>query len=153
MCEVEDGWSCNGGSSVRASTCAPFIPDRTFINPTAAVNLFGKVVHGVRLSHIPKELTDNECATCNKILWIKVIRSDIIPGVRVSYVPKSTYQFYIEFDFHGTFSIPVFTFSIQINPDYQSFFSQEDMAQIKVLTVDPAVLKKSERVETLSLDD
>ena len=152
-CEVEDGWSCNGGSSIRASTCAPFIPDRSYINPTKAVHLFGRVVQGVRLSYIPKSLTDNECAQCNKLLWVKVIKSDIIPGVRVSYLPKSTYQFFIEFEFHGTFSIPVFTFSIQINPDYKQYFSTEDLAQIKVLTVDPAVLKKAERVTQLSLDD
>ena len=71
----------------------------------------------------------------------------------MSYIPKSTYQFFIEFDFHGTFSIPVFTFSVQINPDYASYFSSEDLAQLKVLRVDPSVLKKGEKKETLSLDD
>lgn len=150
---MEKGWTCSGGSSIKPSTCASFIPDRSYINPTKAVQLFGKVVHGVRLSYIPKTLTQNECLYCNKLLWVKVIKSDIVPGVRVSYIPKSTYQFYIEFDFNGTFSIPVFTFSIQINPDYAQYFSKEDMAQIKVLTVDPAVLKKAEKVATLSLDD
>ena len=61
-CEVEKGWTCQGGSSIRASTCAEFIPTRSFINPTGAVNMFGRVVQGVRLSYIPEQLTKNECA-------------------------------------------------------------------------------------------
>lgn len=143
-CEVEKGWTCQGGSSIRASTCAEFIPNRSIINPTGAVNLFGRVVQGVRLSYIPAELTKNDCAECSKLLWVRIISSDVIPGVRVNYMPKSKYQFLCEFDFNGLFSIPVFSVSIQINPDYAKYFSAEDMAQIQVKRIDPAVLKRKD---------
>lgn len=110
---------------------------------TGTVNLFGRVVQGVRLSYIPPVLTANDCAQCSKLLWVRVISSSVIPGVRVNYLPKSKYQFLTEFDFNGLFSIPVFTISIQINPDFAEYFSESDLAQIEVKTIDPSVLKKA----------
>lgn len=64
----------------------------------------------------------------------------MIPGVRLNYLPKTKYQYLAEFDFNGLFSIPVFTISVQINPDFAEYFSQADLAQIEVVRVDPAVL-------------
>ena len=58
-----------------------------------------------------------------------------------------------EFEFHGLFAVPVFAISIQINPDYAKYFSEADMAQIQIKTIDPAVLAKKHQVEALSLDD
>ena len=81
-------------------------------------------------------------ALSSKILLVKVVKSSVVPGVRVSYVPKSRYQFYIEFEFNGLFAIPVFQFTVQINPDFARYFSPEDMAQLQVINVDPAVLAK-----------
>ena len=85
---------------------------------TGTVHLFGRVVQGIRLSYIPTVLTVNDCAECHKLLWIRVIRSAIVPGVRVNFLPKSKYQFLAEFEFHGTFAIPVFSITVQINPEY-----------------------------------
>lgn len=78
----------------------------------------------------------------------------MIPGVRVNYLPNSKYQFLCEFDFNGLISIPVFTVSIQINPDYAKYFSTEDMAQIQVKRIDPAVLIRREaKPAALSFSD
>ena len=115
--------------------------------------MFGRVVQGIRLSYIPEELAKNDCAECSKLLWVRVISSDVIPGVRVNYMPKSKYQFLCEFDFNGLFSIPVFSVSIQINPQYASYFSKEDMAQIQVKRIDPAVLRKEDGPKELTLDE
>ena len=62
-------------------------------------------------------------------------------------MPKSKYQFLTEFDFNGLFSIPVFTISVQINPDYADYFSQADLAQIQVKPVDPSVLAKADGIK------
>ena len=62
---------------------------------TGTVHLFGKVVQGVRLSYIPAELTKDECPLCSKLLWVRVIDSKVVPGVRVIYLPKSKYQFMV----------------------------------------------------------
>lgn len=94
-CEQEKGWHCSGGSSIRPSVCVPWKPDRCMIIPKGAVHLFGRVVQGVRLSYIPDVLLENDGAKCSKLLQIKVIKSDVVPGIRVSFVPKSRYQFYI----------------------------------------------------------
>ena len=52
-------------------------------------------------------------------------------------------------------AIPVFSISIQINPDFAKFFNAADMAQIEVKRIDPAVLKRTSHSEinALSLDD
>lgn len=115
--------------------------------------MFGKVVQGVRLTYIPDELTANDCALCNKLLWVRVIDSSVIPGVRTIYLPNSKYQFLAEFEFNGLFAIPVFAISIQINPDFAHYFSESDMAQIEIKRIDPATLKKVKEQETLSMDD
>jgi hypothetical protein len=105
------------------------------------------------MSYIPPGLTDNECAKCSKLLWVRVIDSQVVPGVRVKYLPGSKYQFLVEFEFHGLFAVPVFSISIQINPDFKDSFADADMAQIKIKTIDPAVLAKSDKHKELSFDD
>ena len=117
------------------------------------VHLFGKVVQGIRLTYIPPELTKNDCAECSKLLWARVIDSEVVPGVRIKYLPGSKYQFLAEFEFHGLFAIPLFAVSFQINPDYSKYFSEADMAQIKIKKIDPALLKRIDRRNELSLDD
>lgn len=92
------------------------------------------------MTYLPPELTKNNCAECSKLLWVRVIDSQVVPGVRIQYLPNSKYQFLVEFEFHGLFAIPVFSTSFQINPDFSKDFSESDMAQIKIKTVDPAVL-------------
>ncbi len=72
---------------------------------------------------MPPALTADDCMNCHKILWVRVVSSAVVPGVKVNFLPKSQYQFLAEFDFNGIFAIPVFTISIQINPDFLQYFS------------------------------
>jgi hypothetical protein len=110
-------------------------------------------VQGVRLSYIPEALAANDCADCHNLLWVRVIKSDIVPGVRVNYMPKSKYQFLVEFEFHGTFSIPTFNIAVQINPEYAKYFNRRDMTQIQIKRIDPAVLAIKDKEEKLGMDD
>lgn len=82
-----------------------------------------------------------------------MIDSQIVPGVRVKYLPKSKYQFLVEFEFHGLFAIPIFKIGVQINPEFSKYFNEADLAQIKIKTIDPAVLAKVDLAQTLSLDE
>jgi len=84
---------------------------------------------------------------------VRVIDSKVVPGVRINYLPKSQYQFLAEFEFNGLFAIPVFSVSIQINPDYAKYFSKSDLAQIEVKRIDPSVLKRVGKDETLGAFD
>lgn len=152
-CKIETGWTCTGGSSTKASACILGTPERTYLELTGTVHLYGRIVQGVRLSYIPESLTANDCAECYNLLWVRVIKSDIVPGVRVNYLPKSKYQFLVEFEFHGTFSIPTFNIAVQINPEYAKYFNRKDMAQIQIKTIDPSVLAIKDKEQELSLDD
>ncbi len=50
---------------------------------------------GVTVTYLPKNLTDNDCPTCFKALWVRVIKSSIIPAVKVSYLPTTQFKFLI----------------------------------------------------------
>lgn len=83
------------GSTTRASTCIKMASQQAIITPKGAVHLFGKVVQGVRLNYIPEKLQESDCAQCHKILLVKVVKSSVVPGVKVSMLPKSRFQFFI----------------------------------------------------------
>lgn len=108
------------------------------------------------MSFLPAAIADNEGALCHKMLLIKVTKSSVVPGVRVSFIPRSRFQFLIEFDFNGLFAIPVFQFSVQINPEMKQYFSAEDMAQLQLVTIDPALLAKpsnnDEKLQEIDID-
>jgi hypothetical protein len=120
---------------------------------TGKVLLLGKVVQGVRLSYLPPQLASNDCPQCYQLLWVRVIRSDIVPAVSVQYLPKSQYQFLVQFDFHGTFSIPLFTISVQINPQFAKYFNSNDLAQIQIATIDPSLLALNDQSTSLGFND
>ena len=82
---------------MKPSNCVSFAPERSIISTTGTAHLFGRIVQGIRLSYLPPSLTKNDCALCSKILWIRVIDSSVVPGIRVNYLPKSKYQFLTEF--------------------------------------------------------
>lgn len=113
----------------------------------------GKVVQGVRISYLPPQLTANDCPQCHQLLWVRVIRSDIIPAVSVQYMPKSQFQFLVQFDFSGTFSIPVFMVSVQINPQFARFFNGDDLAQIQICSIDPSLLAMNDQAGALGFSD
>lgn len=120
---------------------------------TGKVLLLGKVVQGVKISYLPGTLTVNDCPLCYQLLWVRVIKSDIVPVVSVQYLPKSQYQFLIQFDFHGTFSIPLFMVSVQINPQFARYFSPNDLSQIQICTIDPSLLAMNDQSTALGIQD
>jgi hypothetical protein len=63
------------------------------------------------------------------------------------------YKFLITFDFNGIYSIPLFVFTVQINPQYKDYFTAADMAQTQVIRVDPATLALNDPTQILSLDN
>jgi len=82
----------------------------------------------------------------------RIISSPVIPKIEVTFVPYSKYQYIIGFDFGSMHTIPVFTISIQINPDYSKYFSASDLAQIEVKTIDPSVLSMNNDEKELTVD-
>lgn len=52
------------------------------------------------------------------------------PTINIDYIPSSLYSFTIRFKFNGIFSVPDFSYAVQINPKYNKYFSSEDMKKI-----------------------
>ncbi len=109
-------------------------------------------MQGITVSYLPDNLTTGGCPNCSQLLLVRVIQADVIPSFQVSYLPTSQFKFLVEFDFQGIFGIPVFKVSIQLNPTYSAYFSAADMAQLLVLTIDPAVLAIGDTPTELTFD-
>ena len=121
--------------------------------------MIGKVVVGVRLSHIPTCFTVEDCVDCNQILRVKVVESQVNLRVNVLYVPTNVGQFYLEFETDQVITNFIFTYSVQINPDlqpkYRSCFTTADFAQLIVRTVETATLTlfDNSSAQNLTLED
>ncbi len=103
------------------------------------------------MTYLPASLLANNCAQCNSILNVSVISTPIIPVVSVSYVQATQYKFVITFDFNNVLGTFVFNFTVRINSNLASFFTQADMDQVEVVRIDMALLSAVNSVPTLSL--
>ena len=52
------------------------------------------------------------------------------PIIDINYIPSSKYSFTIRFKFNGIFTVPDFSYTVQINPKYAKYFSNEDMRKV-----------------------
>ena len=78
----------------------------------------------------------------------------MIPSHTVEYVKASQYKFVIRFKWSTTnLANMVFNFSVNLNTEYRQYFTAEDMNQVKVITIDSALLIKYQRTNSLTLDD
>jgi len=111
----------------------------------------GQVLQGMSMSYIPANLTSNGCPQCDNILKVSVISTPIIPVVTVNYIAATQYKFVIKFDFKSIIGTFVFKFTVKINPTFSSYFTQADMDQIQVVTIDMALLSAVDSTDSLSI--
>ncbi len=129
-CRVERGWTCVGGNTNSKSSCYNILPTGTKIIKNGYVVLQGKVLQGMSMTYLPANLLANGCPQCNNILNVSVISTPIIPVVSVSYVQATQWKFLITFDFNNVLGTFVFNFTVRINSNLASFFTQADMDQV-----------------------
>ena len=72
--------------------------------------------------------------------------------MKVNYIPKSKYQFSIEFKFSDILAIPIFKFGIQLNPEYKQYFTEWDLAQWYDVEVNSVLLSKKTEDSSLRVD-
>lgn len=149
LCQMESGWTCVNGSSISLSKCYNILPSATKIITGGNVVLQGQVLQGISLSYIPANITAGGCPLCSSLLNVSVISSPLIPITTVTFIPTTQYKFVAKFDFSGVIGTFVFNFTIRINPSFSSYFTQQDMQQVIVVTVDMAVLSRIDSTDTL----
>ena len=137
------------GSSTSASKCYNILPSATKIIPGGHVILQGQVLQGISLSYIPRNLTTGGCPLCPSLLNVSVASSPLIPITTVSFIPTTQYKFVAKFDFSNRPGTFVFNFTIRLNPAFSYYFTQQDMQQVIVLTIDMAVLSRVDPTDTL----
>lgn len=89
----------------------------------------GFVYQGVGLSLMPIAILADGCKICDNLLKVQALSSFATITATTEYVANSQYWFVVSFSFGSASFIPTFQFTIQIDPQYASYFSSADMAQ------------------------
>ncbi len=127
------------------------MPSASKLITNGHVVLQGQVLQGMSLSYIPSNLTNGGCTQCSNLLRVSVLSSPIIPIVTVNYISSTQYKFVINFDFNRILGSFVFNFTVKLNPSFSSYFTQADMDQIEVVTIDMALLSQVDATDSLSI--
>lgn len=140
-CEIEDGWTCNGGGSTKRDNCVQSIPSNVILSKTGATNLGTVIIQQVRASYLPPCVSKFECAECAKVLDVAVVSSLAAPEIRVNYNPFTKYQWVIQATFNEIVSSSI-KLVVKINPAYKgqgaNCFADSDFnQQLEILIDDP----------------
>lgn len=140
-CEIEDGWTCNGGGSTKRDNCVQSIPSNVILSKTGATNLGTIIIQQVRASYLPPCVSKFECADCAKVLDVAVVSSLAAPEIRVNYNPFTKYQWVIKATFNEIVSSSI-KLVVKINPIYKgqgaNCFADSDFnQQLEILIDDP----------------
>jgi hypothetical protein len=137
---------CNSGYvvSLLLATTGPYygcgqIPQGTSskLALTGTVVANGHIYQGVTLSQLPVAFLIDDCANCNDLLLVKVLAQGVTITTAVSYVLNSQYWFIIDFSYPDAGIVPVFQFTVQINPKHAAQFSPADIVQKAYNTINP----------------
>jgi hypothetical protein len=103
---------------------------------TGIVVANGLVYQGVTLSTLPVYFLANNCANCSDLFTVIISPSMLGVNYSIQYVLYSQYWFVISFSYSSPIT-PSFSFDIQINSKYASYFTSADMAQSVTNSVSP----------------
>jgi hypothetical protein len=79
---------------------------------------------------MPSAILATGCSICNSLFLINVNTKYASIITDQTYVNSTQFWFIVVFNFSGSSFVPDFQFTIQINPNYASFFSAQDNAQV-----------------------
>jgi len=89
------------------------------------------------MSSVPLQFLMENCVSCADLLRVQVIANGVTISRTVSYVKNSQYWFIIEFNYADLGIVPVFQYTVQINPIYANYFRLQDLLQKLSQTIDP----------------
>lgn len=141
-CEVETGYTCNGGSPSSKDTCSRGMPSALDISSTGQSRVWGKVIVNVRLNYLPQALIDSatDCKnSCNNVLAVNIISGDSsATSIVARYIPTTTFSFSIEVDF-GKEPVGMFVLNVGLRPSIAAkYFGAMDTSKQLTVNVNPA---------------
>ena len=141
-CEIEQGWTCNGGSPRQKDLCARGLPTALVLKSTGQSHVWGKVIVNVKVNYLPQALLDSavDCKNrCNNVLSAKIISGDkSAHSIIAQYIPNSKYSFSVEVNF-GREPIGMFVLQVGIRPSIAAkYFGQIDASATANINVNPA---------------
>ena len=89
------------------------------------------------MSSVPLKFLMENCVNCADLLRVQVIAQGVTISRTVSYVKNSQYWFIIEFNYADLGIVPVFQYTVQINPIYAEYFRLQDLLQKISQIIDP----------------
>jgi hypothetical protein len=117
--------------------CAlPVVAPNSVLNLTGTVIANRVVYQGVTLSTLPAYFLITNCASCDDLFTVNLSNSKLGLKFAIEYVLYSQYWFVVSFTYN-TIIVPMFDYTIQINPKYASYFSSADMNQVVTRSVSP----------------
>ena len=118
-CEIEEGFTCQGGSPMSKDSCSKGLPTALTLRSTGQSHVWGKVIINVKLNYLPKALIDSavDCKNrCNKVLSAKIISGDkSAVSIVAQYIPNSRYSFSVEVHFSKE-PIGMFVLQVGVRP-------------------------------------
>lgn len=141
-CELEAGYTCNGGSPHSKDTCTKGLPTALVFTSSGQSHLWGKIVLNVRVNYLPQALIDSavDCKNrCNNVLSAKIISGDQSAiSIIGSYIQNSRFSFSVEVVF-GKEPIGMFVLQVGLNPSLSSkYFSGIDTSSTINVNVNPS---------------
>ena len=117
--------------------CAlPIVAPNSVLNLTGTVIVNGMVYQGVTLSTLPAYFLTTNCASCSDLFTVTINNAYLGITYSIEYVLYSQYWFVINFTYSAPI-VPKFSYTIQINPKYASYFTNTDMNQVVSKSVSP----------------
>jgi hypothetical protein len=141
-CEIETGFSCNGGSPSSKDTCSRGLPAALDISSTGQSRVWGKVIVNVRLNYLPQALIDSavDCRNaCNNVLAVNIISGDSSAvSIVAKYIPTTRYSFSIEVDF-GKEPVGMFVLNVGLKQSIAAkYFGSMNTSKQLTVNVNPA---------------
>ena len=141
-CEIEQGWTCNGGSPQGKDQCNRGLPSSIVLKSTGQSHLWGKVIVNVKANYLPQALIDSavDCKNrCNNVLEARIISGDRSAiSIVAQYIPNSRYSFSVVVNF-GREPIGMFVLEVAIRKSIATkYFGQMDASRAVAINVNPS---------------
>lgn len=141
-CEIEDEFTCRGGSPTSPDECFRFNPDSLEITVIGQIRYSTRITVNVKLNYMPRELLQSKACNdlCKSVVTANIISGDSnFMNINSQYQPGSRYTFSITIEFGrpyiGKFDISVGVQSALVN----QYFGGVNVAP-QVFEINPAYL-------------
>ena len=145
-CQIEQGYTCKGGSPNSADNCLLYSPSQVTFSMIGQIRYGTRVTLNIKLDFLPLNLIQStDCNDrCSQVLVVQVTNGDRATSVRSSYVSGSRYTFAVDIEF-GKPYVNKFKAEIKVNPSLARYFQSVSIDNSFIVEVNPAQLTLATR--------